>query len=109
VAGAVPVTLFLKFNRANALSMFQTERAAAAGYASLADAGQRLMERLNVFFADHDPAPSLLHGDLWGGNDAAVGGQPVLYDPALYYTGHDGIVRRFRSGFLPGLRCHLAP
>jgi len=35
---------------------------------------------------DHDPQPSLLHGDLWGGNitfDAH--GQPVIFDPAVYY------------------------
>ena len=31
--------------------------------------------------------PALLHGDLWGGNwaVAASSGEPVLYDPAVYY------------------------
>jgi len=37
----------------------------------------------------HNPAPSLLHGDLWGGNKgyAKVDGQvvPVIFDPATYY------------------------
>ena len=28
----------------------------------------------------------MLHGDLWGGNAAALAdGTPVIYDPALYY------------------------
>ena len=34
----------------------------------------------------HEPAPSLLHGDLWSGNAAFLpDGAPVLYDPAVYY------------------------
>lgn len=45
-----------------------------------------LLETLDSFFGDYLPIPSLLHGDLWGGN---VGfdndGKPVLYDPASYY------------------------
>jgi fructosamine-3-kinase len=34
----------------------------------------------------HAPVPSLLHGDLWGGNAGFMtGGAPVLFDPAVYY------------------------
>ncbi len=41
------------------------------------------MDRL---LAGHRPAASLLHGDLWGGNWlASSGGEPVLFDPAVYY------------------------
>jgi protein-ribulosamine 3-kinase len=48
--------------------------------------GERLMESLPGFFADHKPAPSLLHGDLWGGNHAYLAdGAPVTFDPAAYY------------------------
>ena len=39
-----------------------------------------------IFFLDYSPAPSLLHGDLWGGNAAfTAAGEPVLFDPATYY------------------------
>jgi len=31
------------------------------------------------------PAASLLHGDLWAGNAAATGGEPVIFDPAVYF------------------------
>ena len=34
---------------------------------------------------DHDPEPSLLHGDLWGGNSGYADGEPVIFDPATYY------------------------
>jgi fructosamine-3-kinase len=48
--------------------------------------GRRLCERLEAFLAGHCPRPSLLHGDLWGGNwAAAASGAPVIYDPAVYY------------------------
>lgn len=52
----------------------------------LADSGARLLEVLEVLLADHGPLPSLLHGDLWGGNWCATAdGQPVIFDPAVYY------------------------
>ena len=36
--------------------------------------------------ADREISPSLLHGDLWGGNAAALpDGTPVVFDPASYY------------------------
>lgn len=35
---------------------------------------------------NHSPAPSLLHGDLWGGNVAFLkDGTPILFDPACYF------------------------
>lgn len=34
----------------------------------------------------HQVTPSLVHGDLWGGNAAFTeGGEPVVFDPAIYY------------------------
>ena len=34
----------------------------------------------------HPVQPSLVHGDLWGGNAACTeGGEPVIFDPATYY------------------------
>ena len=36
--------------------------------------------------AGHAPAPSLLHGDLWGGHAGFLGdGTPVVFDPAVYF------------------------
>ncbi|RMG29588.1 MAG: fructosamine kinase family protein, partial [Gammaproteobacteria bacterium] len=38
------------------------------------------------FFTDYHPVPSLLHGDLWGGNWGTLeSGEPVIFDPAVYY------------------------
>ncbi len=51
----------------------------------LLERGEHLLENLEAFFPGHTPEPSLLHGDLWGGNHAYVGGEPVLFDPAVYY------------------------
>jgi fructosamine-3-kinase len=52
----------------------------------LIENGERLMEKLPVFFADYRAAPSLLHGDLWSGNAAMTArGEPVIYDPAVYF------------------------
>lgn len=53
--------------------------------AALLRDGERLMADLPAFFSGHAPAPSLLHGDLWGGNHAYLAdGSPVLFDPAVY-------------------------
>jgi fructosamine-3-kinase len=52
----------------------------------LQDQGQRLLNNLHLFFEGYSPEPSLLHGDLWGGNAAAdPQGNPVIFDPACYY------------------------
>lgn len=51
----------------------------------LMDRGERLLADCGAFFRGHAPAPSLLHGDLWSGNAAALAdGTPVLFDPAVY-------------------------
>lgn len=64
----------------------QLRLAAANGYGGrLQQSGERLMERLSALL-DHRPVPSLLHGDLWGGNIGATpAGEPVIFDPAVYY------------------------
>lgn len=66
---------------------FQLDLAARHGHAGrMVDRGRRLCERLGAFFDGHRPQPSLLHGDLWGGNWAAdAAGEPVIFDPAVYY------------------------
>jgi fructosamine-3-kinase len=66
---------------------YQLDLAAQNGYGGrLQERGTRLLERLDVFFATHRPQPSLLHGDLWGGNFGVdASGTPVIYDPAVYY------------------------
>lgn len=47
-------------------------------------AGETLLDALPDLFAGHEPTPSLLHGDLWGGNRARVGATAVMFDPAVY-------------------------
>ena len=48
--------------------------------------GRAVIERIGGLFIDYQPAPSLLHGDLWSGNAAQGGdGEPVIFDPACYY------------------------
>jgi fructosamine-3-kinase len=66
--------------------------------------GQRLLERVEPLLAGHDPAPSLLHGDLWGGNWGALpGDRPVVFDPALYFGDRetDLAMTRLFGGFGP--------
>jgi protein-ribulosamine 3-kinase len=48
--------------------------------------GERLLAAIPDLLADRQPAPSLLHGDLWSGNRAAdARGAPVVFDPAVHY------------------------
>ncbi|MDQ6968916.1 MAG: fructosamine kinase family protein [Mariprofundus sp.] len=65
----------------------QFDLAAEHGFTgSLQDKAELLMADMHVFFADYQPHPSLLHGDLWAGNCAFDrDGKPVIFDPALYY------------------------
>lgn len=66
---------------------FQLERAAQKGYrGDLQRQGEQLLVGLGAFFAQYQPLASLLHGDLWSGNYATdAQGQPVIFDPAVYY------------------------
>jgi protein-ribulosamine 3-kinase len=77
---------WVRFFRERRLA-FQFDLAADNGYAGrLQDRGRRLLEVMDVFFSAYRPAPSLLHGDLWGGNwGVDTAGRPVIYDPAAYY------------------------
>ncbi len=67
--------------------MPQLELAKNKGYPNSAyEDGLRLVENLSVFFNTYRPSASLLHGDLWGGNQAHdKSGNPVIFDPAVYY------------------------
>ncbi len=53
---------------------------------TLIENGERLVEKLHVFFSGYQPSPSLLHGDLWHGN-AGIDrdGKLVMFDPAVYF------------------------
>ncbi|AGA91135.1 fructosamine-3-kinase [Thioflavicoccus mobilis 8321] len=64
----------------------QLQLAAANGYRGrLQERGVLLLERFGALI-DHTPVPSLLHGDLWGGNMGfGPEGEPVIFDPAVYY------------------------
>ncbi|MCG5534620.1 fructosamine kinase family protein [Ectothiorhodospira mobilis] len=66
---------------------YQLERARRQGGGrGLVQAVEALMEVLPAFFDGYTPRPSLLHGDLWGGNqDADAQGNPVIFDPAVYF------------------------
>ncbi len=78
-------TNWIEFFREHRLR-FQLELVAANGFGNeLSDLGSRLCECLGTLFGDYDPAASLLHGDLWGGNWGSVDGEPVVFDPAVYY------------------------
>lgn len=81
-----PSNNWQEFFRENRLR-YQLNLAAANGYGGrLQKAGVDLLECMADFFEGHNPAPSLLHGDLWSGNYAFIEeGNPVIYDPALYY------------------------
>lgn len=66
---------------------FQLQLAAENGYrGELQRLGAQLLDALPAFFEDYTPQPSLLHGDLWGGNHAYLtDGTPTIFDPAVYY------------------------
>lgn len=66
---------------------FQLKLAAEKGHRGRLQAlGAQLCAVLPAFFEGYAPYPSLLHGDLWGGNAAMTqDAEPVIYDPACFY------------------------
>ncbi|MBV5259653.1 fructosamine kinase family protein [Synechococcus moorigangaii CMS01] len=47
---------------------------------------QRVIDRVHHLLQEHQPQPSLVHGDLWSGNAAVTAaGEPMIFDPAAYY------------------------
>ena len=47
---------------------------------------EELLAAIPELLAGHEAQPSLVHGDLWGGNaGCTVEGEPVIFDPATYY------------------------
>ncbi len=70
----------------------------------LLDRGRRLCEIAGALFSGYRPVPSLLHGDLWGGNWATdVSGDPVVFDPAVYFGDREAdlAMTRLFGGFGP--------
>ena len=84
----------------------QLSLAAAAGLeARVVERGRLLVERCGAFFSSYRPVPSLLHGDLWGGNWAVLASdrEPVIFDPAVYYGDREADIAMTRlfGGFGP--------
>jgi fructosamine-3-kinase len=83
----------------------QLEMALEAGHGSrLFSKGERLLENTDQLMDGHRPAASLLHGDLWSGNQAFTpDGQPVIFDPASYYGDRetDIAMTELFGGFAP--------
>lgn len=79
-------TDWIKFWREQRLG-FQLELAARHGYGGAwLRRGEALCAQLEGLFMGYQPFPSLLHGDLWGGNAGCTpDGEPVVFDPAVYY------------------------
>lgn len=81
-----PSENWIEFYREHRLG-YQLGLAAKRGHRGrLQREGERLLELLDGFFTGYSPHGSLLHGDLWGGNwDVLKHGEPVIFDPAVYY------------------------
>ena len=83
---------------------YQLELAAAQGHGGrLQTSGARLLADLDALIG-HKPPPSLLHGDLWGGNIGAMpDGEPVIFDPAVYYGDREAdlAMTELFGGFAP--------
>ena len=70
----------------------------------LARDGERLLARVPALLEGHEPAPSLLHGDLWAGNAGRLAdGTPVVFDPASYYGDREAdlAMTELFGGFTP--------
>lgn len=96
---------WVRFFRERRLGM-QMDLAARNGLGTrCVDRGRELADRCGAFFSSYRPVPSLLHGDLWGGNWGVVAGtgQPAVFDPAVYYGDREAdlAMTRLFGGFGP--------
>jgi protein-ribulosamine 3-kinase len=94
---------WVEFFRSKRLD-FQLQLARRKGFdGELQSAGAALSENLPELFRNYRAAPSLLHGDLWGGNWGATKGQPVIFDPAVYYGDRESDIAMTKlfGGFEP--------
>ncbi|MFN2308698.1 MAG: fructosamine kinase family protein [Gammaproteobacteria bacterium] len=91
---------------------YQLQLAARNGWGGeLHDLGERLLVDMPALFDGYRPQASLLHGDLWSGNHAYLAdGQPVIFDPAVYYGDREAdlamteLFGGFGSDFYAGYR-----
>ena len=80
------------------------------------DRGERLAADCEAFFRTHLPEKSLLHGDLWNGNAAAIQGRaPAVFDPAVYVGDREADIAMtelfggFPADFMAAYRAAWAP
>ncbi|MFV0346378.1 MAG: fructosamine kinase family protein [Bacteroidales bacterium] len=96
-----PTSSWSEFYMQNRL-YFQFELILKKGYSELADYQDKILMAAPRILDTDDATPSLLHGDLWGGNVLyGKNGIPYLIDPAVYY-GHreaDIAMMRLFGGF----------
>ena len=74
-----------------------------SGDTELHDLWNKLKLGMSQFFDGIDVYPSRLHGDLWSGNMAQTGTDPVIFDPARFYGHHeyDLAIGKMFGGFGP--------
>lgn len=63
--------------------MIQLARAEGAAFPNEG----KLREKVKTLLEQHSCSPSLLHGDLWSGNQGTTTeGEPVIFDPSVYVS-----------------------
>ncbi|MEG3863571.1 fructosamine kinase family protein, partial [Microcoleus sp. herbarium12] len=66
--------------------------------------GETLLAAIPKLLEGYKPQPSLVHGDLWGGNASVTSaGEPVIFDPATYWGDRevDMAMTELFGGFSP--------
>lgn len=100
------VTFYSDYRLAHQLRL-AIKRGASSSFRQIVE---RVIANLPDLLANHEPKPSLLHGDLWSGNAACcLDGTPAIFDPAVYYGDREtdiamtelfgGFTREFYLGY----------
>jgi protein-ribulosamine 3-kinase len=96
------VGFFVRCRLGHQLDLAEQEKTSAR----IVERGRKLCEACGALFSTYRAVPSLLHGDLWGGNWAVhePTGEPVLFDPAVYYGDREAdlAMTHLFGGFGPG-------